>query len=154
MRYFRRLPPLLRVVSLLGLLCVLASLVLLVSVLVTSLRSFPSFSRSPLDDERRGIMALNLGLLGGACSVAVSAYTTRFRRPNRGPFPLNSWQSQVQAIALGAALPLCALAVALVAPLIPLPLDFVLAIVAAITVPAAIVLLIVTIWVPVRVEYS
>jgi hypothetical protein len=146
MRYFRRLPPLLRVASLLGLLFPLASLVLLIPLLVTSLPSFPN---SPPDFGRRGIIALNLGMLGGACSIAVNAYSTRFRRPDRGPFPLNSWQSQVRAIVVVAVLPSCALALALVAPLIPLPLAFLLVAVAAISVLAAIVVRMATIWVPI-----
>ena len=113
MRYFRRLPPLLRVASILGLLFPLASLALLVPLLVTSL---PSFPRTPPDFGRRGISALNLVLLGGACTVAVNTYSTRFRQLDRGPFPLSSWQSQVWAIVVGAVLPLCALALAMVAP--------------------------------------
>jgi hypothetical protein len=151
MRYFRRLPPLLRVASLLGLLFPLASLVLLIPLLVTSLPSFPN---SPPDFGRRGIIALNLGMLGGAFSVAVNAYSTRFRQPDRGPFPLSSWQSQVRAIALGAALPFCALALALVAPLIPLPLAFVFWGVTVVSLLGAVVLLMATIWIPVSAGYS
>jgi hypothetical protein len=150
-RYFRRLPPLLRVASLLGLLFPLASLALLIPLLVTSL---PSFPLTPPDFGRRGISALNLGLLGGACSVAVNTYSTRFRRPDRGPFLLSSWQSQVRTILLAAALPLCALALALVAPLIPLPLAFVFWVVTVVSLLGAIVLLIATIWVPVSAGYS
>src|SRR5258706_3430878 len=123
-RYFRRLPPLLRVASLLGLLFPLASLALLVPLLVTSLPSFPqSFSQVPSDFDHRGIIGLNLGLLGGACSVAVNAYSTRFRRPDRGPFLLSSWQSQMRAVALLSVLPLCGIALALVIP--PTSLAFV-----------------------------
>jgi hypothetical protein len=136
MRSFRRLPPLLRVASLLGLLFPLASLALLVPLLVTSL---PSFPLTPPDFGRRGIMALNLVLLGGACSTAVNTYSTRFRQPNRGPFPLSAWQSQVRAIALGAALPLR----------IPLPLAFVMWVVTLVSLLGAVVLLMVTIWIPV-----
>lgn len=43
-------------------------------------------------------------------------YSARFRRPGRGPFPLDSWQSQVRAFVLLAALSMCALALALFAP--------------------------------------
>src|SRR5258708_13514546 len=102
MRYFRRLPPLLRVASMLGLLFPLASLALLVPMLVTSL---PSFPLTPPDFGRRGIIALNLGMLSGACSVAVNTYSKRFRCPDRGPFPLSSGQSQVRAIPFGASRP-------------------------------------------------
>ncbi len=146
MRYFRRLPPLLRVASLLGLVFPLASLALLVPLLVTSL---PSFPRTPPDFGRRGIIALNLVLLGGACSVAANTYSTRFRQPDRGPFPLSSWQSQSRAIALGATVPSCALALALVAPLIPLPLAFVFWVVTVVSLLGAVVLIMVTSWVPV-----
>ena len=149
MRYFRRLPPLLRVASLLGLLFPLAALALLVPLLFSGLWSFPWFPQVSPDFGRRGIMALNLVLLGGACSVAVNTYSTRFRQPDRGPIPLSSWQSQVRAIALGAAVPLCALALALVAPLIPLPLAFVFWVVTVVSLLGAVVLLMVTIWVPV-----
>jgi hypothetical protein len=147
MRNFRRLLPLLRVASLLGLLFPLASLALLVPLLVTSLRSFP---HSPPDFGRRGIIALNLALLGGACSVAVATYSTRFRRPERGPFPLSWWQSQVRAIVLVAVLPSCALALALLAPIIPLPLAFVFVVVAWISLLAALVLVVVSPWAVMR----
>jgi len=53
---------------------------------------------------------------GGACSCTVTTYSTRFRRPDGEPFPLGSWQSQLRAILLLAALPLCALVVALYIP--------------------------------------
>src|SRR5262249_23557670 len=54
-----------------------------------------------------------------ACFYAVTRYSTRFRQPDRRPFPLDSWQSQVRAILLLAALPLCALALAVLAFFIP-----------------------------------
>jgi hypothetical protein len=103
MRYFRRLPPVLRVASILGLLFPLASIVLLVSVLVTAL---PSFPQSPPDFVAgRGLIGLNLGLLGGACTFAVTTYSTRFLWPDVRPFPLSSLQSQLWAMVLLAALP-------------------------------------------------
>jgi hypothetical protein len=153
MRYFRRLPPLLRVASLLGLLFSLAALALLVPLLFSGLWSFPWFPQVPSDFGRRGIIAIiafNLGMLGGACTNVVNIYTMRFREPDLGPFLLSSWQSQVRAIVAGEALPLCALALALVALLIPLPLDFVFVVVAAISVLAAVVWLMAAIWVPVH----
>jgi len=88
-------------------------------------------------------------MVGGACINVVNIYTMRFRQPDRGPFPLSSWQSQVRAIVLGATVPLCALALALVAPLIPLPLAFVFWVVTVVSPLGAVVLLIATIWVPV-----
>src|SRR5262249_202650 len=75
------------------------------------------------------VIAANLGAVGAACFFAVTTYSRRFRRPDRGPFPLDSWQSQVRVIALLAALPLVAIVVVLILPLglvLPLcwPADF------------------------------
>jgi hypothetical protein len=144
MRYFRLLPLLLRVASLLALLFPLASLALLVSVVVTSL---PSFPRSP-PDVGRGLFALNLGLLGGACSCAVTTYSTRFRRPDGEPFPLGSWQRQLRAIVLLAALPSCALALALFIPPTPPAFFLVSLLDIAISLLGAVVLLAAFVWAP------
>jgi hypothetical protein len=147
MRYIRRLPPLLRMASLLGLLFPLASLALLVSWLVTGLRSF---SRSPPEpDVGPGLFALNLGLLGGVCSCVVTAYSTRFRRPDGEPFPLGSWQSQLRAILLLAALPSCALVVALFIPPTPPAFFLVSLLDIAISLLGAVVLLAAFVWPPV-----
>jgi len=110
MRSFRRLPPLLRVASIVGLLCFLAAIGLLIHFLTTGL------------DADRGAgrvvaIAGNLLLLGLACSFVAISYTTRFRGPDRAPpFPLDSWQNQARAIALLALLPLCGIALALSLP--------------------------------------
>jgi hypothetical protein len=148
MRYFRRLPPLLRVASILGLLFALGVIALSTEIVVSFVTSLPSFFQSPADinqspaESNRVLgVAINLGMIGGACSTAVNTYSMRFRRPDRGPFPLSSWQSQVRAIVLLAALPLCALALAVFAPLIPLPLEFLILPVVAISILAAVVLL-------------
>jgi hypothetical protein len=109
-RNFRRLPPLLRVSGILGLLLALTSVGLLTQAFLTSLSTFPNW---PL---RTSVIGMNLGMLGAACSVVVQAYSRRFRQPGRGPFPLNSWLSQLRALALVAALPLCALAWAVFIP--------------------------------------
>jgi len=146
MRYFRRLPPLLRVASLLGLLFPLVSLALLVSVVVTSPRSFSQLPPEP--DFGRGLFALNLGLLGGACSCAVTTYSTRFRRPDGEPFPLGSWQSQLRAIVLLAALPLCALVLALFIPPTPPAFFLVSLLDTAISLLGAVVLLAAFVWAP------
>jgi hypothetical protein len=110
MRDFRHLPPLLRVASILGLLFPLASIELFAVVFA------PTLSSLPVGSFRVLMIALNLLLLGWACSFAVRTYSARFRQPGGGPFPLDSWQSQVRAIVLLSALPLGALAVALVIP--------------------------------------
>lgn len=114
MRDFRRLPPLLRTATIFALLFALAGIALLVGAFVTGLSSFPP--RWSVDSSRVEVIGLNLVLLGGSCSFVDQAYSARFRRPGRGPSPLDSWQGQVRAIALLAALPLCALALAAVIP--------------------------------------
>jgi heme/copper-type cytochrome/quinol oxidase subunit 1 len=114
MRNFRRLPPLLCVVDIAALLFALSTIVLVVGVFLTSLSSFPHWPMDVL------VIALNLGMLGTSCSFVVQTYSTRFRRPSKGQFPLDSWQRQVQALLLVAALPLCALAlVAVISPTQP-----------------------------------
>jgi hypothetical protein len=65
-------------------------------------------------------IALNLGILSGACSFVVNNYTLRFRRAGRGSYPLDSSQSQVRWLLVLAALPLCTLALAVFLPRTPL----------------------------------
>jgi hypothetical protein len=113
MRYFRRLPPLLRLASIVGLLFYLAALALLTDSVSMFLLSFPHAHQ---DSSPLFIITPNLLWLGSACSFAVNGYSTRFRRSDRGPFPLGSWQSQVRAIALLSALPLCGIVLALIIP--------------------------------------
>ena len=115
MGYFRHLTPLLRVASVLGLLfsCVsLAALVACMGGFFTS-QSFPQWT---VKASRVVVIAGNLGMVGGACSFAVYSYTTRFRELDGGPFPLDSWQSQARAIGVMAALPICALVLAVAIP--------------------------------------
>ncbi len=113
MRNFRRLPPLLRVVIILGLVLPLASLALLSRMLPAMLLT----SAWPADSHRVFAMASSLCLLGLCCSLVVTTYSTRFRHPDQGPFPLDSWQSQVRALVLATVLPLGALAWAVFIPL-------------------------------------
>lgn len=113
MRYFRRLPPVLRVASLLGLLFPLALIVAFMTLLITSLSSS---HQSGVYASRVAVIALNLGVLGVACTSAVYTYSRRFREPDKRPYPLDSWQSQVRAILLAAALPICAIALAIIIP--------------------------------------
>jgi hypothetical protein len=101
------LPPLLRVLSIVGLLLPLASIVLLQ-------QETPSPLASDAEFIRMLAMVLNLTMFGVACSFAVHTYSTRFLRPDGGPVPLAAWQSQLQALLLAAALPLFALALAVV----------------------------------------
>jgi hypothetical protein len=109
-RNFRRLPPLLRITGILGLLLALTSVGLLTQAFLPGLSSFPNW---PL---RTSVIGMNLGMLGAACSVVVQTYSKRFRKPDMSPLPLHSWKSQLWALALVAALPLCALALAVAIP--------------------------------------
>jgi peptidoglycan/LPS O-acetylase OafA/YrhL len=110
----RHLPLFLRVVRIVGLLLALASLAML-SAMVVSFITGGDVSRQRLaNDPRLLVSALNLNMLSLACNFAVNGYRTRFRQPNRRPFPLDSWQRQARAIAVLAALPLCAIALAAV----------------------------------------
>lgn len=113
MRYFRRLPLLLRVASILGLLFSLVPIVVFIEVLIAGRLSVPQWGE---DTSRVEIIAWNLGLLGCACTLSVDIYSTRFRRPDRRPFPLDSWRSQARAISLLAALPIGALVLAVIIP--------------------------------------
>ena len=134
MRYFDRLPSLLQVAFIVGLLLLLTTAVvgfITPVVWVFALIASESSASPPwyIDPIRLFIIAANLGAVGGACFFAVTTYSRRFRRPDRRPFPLDSWQSQVRVIALLAALPLGAIVVVLILPLwliLPLgwPADF------------------------------
>lgn len=116
MRDFRRLPSLLRVASILGLLFSIASLVLFVASFVVFFTSRRSSLQPPVDSWRTDNIALNLGMLGGACIFAINAYRTRFRQMDRRSFRLNSWQSQLQTIGALAMLPLCAIMLDVIIP--------------------------------------
>jgi hypothetical protein len=103
-----RLPPLLRMVNIVGLLLPLASLVLLLLEVLSRLPSDSEFNRMLA-------IALNLTMLGVACSFAVDTYSVRIRRPDGGPVSLDAWPSQLlRALLLAAALPLFALALAVI----------------------------------------
>ncbi len=65
MRSFRRLPPLWRVASLPGLLCALASIALFAELFA------PILSSLSVNSIRVLMFALNLGILGWACSADV-----------------------------------------------------------------------------------
>jgi hypothetical protein len=110
MREFPRLPSPLRVVNLLGLLCLLASSLLFSHLFVTFLAALSS------DSWRVLMIAVNLLILSGTCFTVVRSYRVRSAPSDGGPFPLSSWQSQVRAIGLRTALPLCALALAVFIP--------------------------------------
>jgi hypothetical protein len=111
MRNFRRLPPLVRIARPLGGLFVLISLVLLGWMLVTRLPDHLSLGMFRLVN-----IAVSLSALGSALNLYAINYGRRFRTTGVEDFPLSSWQNQARTIALLAALPICALALALFVP--------------------------------------
>ncbi len=119
MRDFRRLPPFLRIVSVVGLLFIIGSLILFVANFFAFLVFHMSFhpaillALEPPYDFRALVISVNLCLLSLACSAVVNTYTRRFRQPDQGPLPLSSWRSQARWLALIGALPLCAIILAL-----------------------------------------
>lgn len=115
MRFFRGLPPFLRVVWVLGLLFPLTALAVLVVGFITYWSSIPLLTLT-MNDSRVTPIGLNLTMLGLACSAVINTYIKRSRQPDREAFPLDSWQRQARAIALLAALPLCGLTLAAVIP--------------------------------------
>jgi len=109
-RPFLRLPPLMRVVDILALLCALAGMVLVVEAFLTMLSSFPHWLMGSTT------IAMNLSMLGFACTIVVRTYSMRFRWPDDRPYLLDSWQSQVRALVIVATVPLGALVLAVVIP--------------------------------------
>lgn len=113
MRDYHRLPPLLRLASIVSILALFLVTVMLMMLFLARLSSSP-----PTTDDlsRLWIIALNLGALGFYYFVVEQIYRMRFRQLAEGPFPLESWQSQARVLGLMAALPLCALVLAVVIP--------------------------------------
>jgi hypothetical protein len=144
LRNFRRLPLFLRILSIMGLVLSVSGLGLLATVLTVDLQSWsqPPPPAGGFVLLRLIVVGENLGLLGSACLHVVNIYCLRFRQPYRGTFPLSSWQSQVRVIALLAALPLSALALALVLP--PVFPAFLLALAVSVLAPGA--LFAATVW--------
>jgi hypothetical protein len=122
MRDFRLLPPFLRILSVLGLLFAMIPLIVFIALFIVSLANrlsvnlvnLPPFRLGLPNDAQLSIIAVNILLIGLACSAVVNTYAKRFRQPSQGPFPLTTWRSQARAIALMGALPLCAIILALV----------------------------------------
>ena len=110
---FRRLPPVLRVASLLRPLFPLA-LFALFALMVTA----ESWSPGPevAYVSRVAVIGINLGVLGLGCSVMVHVYNSRFRQPGKESLLLESWQRQLWTMLALAAIPVCAIALALVIP--------------------------------------
>ena len=101
MRYFRRLPPLLRALWLLRLLFPLASLGLLAWTLVV-------FREQEISTARAEAVGLALVMLAVACNWLVATYDSR-------PW-LSTWRGQLAAALGFTALPLGSVAVALLIP--------------------------------------
>ena len=110
---FLRLPPVLRVASLLRPLLPLG-LFATFAPMVTEAAWWPGSEVAHA--IRLEVIALNLGVLGLGCVGIVHVYNSRFRQPDRERFPLESWQSQVRTMLALAAIPVCALVLALAIP--------------------------------------
>jgi hypothetical protein len=113
---FRGLPPFLRLTRLLGLLCILTSMVLAGWMLATALVSH--FAAAAGDFQRLHILGIvfSLLVLGIAFTFLSNAYRSHERSPDTTGFPFHSWQEQARFTALLAALPICAFVLALVVP--------------------------------------
>ena len=111
MNNFHRSPPVMRVANILGLLFPLGPFIAMMLEVVVSPSISPHWAMNAI---RLAMIVSDLSMVGLACRLTVHAYNARFRLPDRRPFPLDSWQSQVRAILLPAALPICALVLAMV----------------------------------------
>ncbi len=111
MNSFRRLPPVLRVASLLRLLFPLG-LLATCALLVTA--GHWSSVQVGIYVSRLAIIATNLSLVGLGCSLVVRSYLVRVRQRGREPFSLASWHSQVRTIVTLTAVPVCALVLAVI----------------------------------------
>lgn len=113
MRYFRRLSPRASAANIFERVFFLVSIALmeLPMVMILLFSSHPSGGAI-----RLGIIAIDLGILGLGCASALKIYRTRFHQPDRAPYPFSSWQSRLRAIALAAALPICAFILAVIIP--------------------------------------
>ena len=113
----RRLPPFLGMLRFVAVLLLIAGSGLCVLEIAKGLLVYPQWPPDASQSLHTVLIATNLGLVGWACASVVTTYRLRFRQPDRTPYPLNSWQSQVRMVALLAALPTSALVLALILPL-------------------------------------
>lgn len=113
MTSFRRLPPVVRVASLLRPLFPLGLFVTL--AYMVSVGAWSS-AHAGLSAGRVAVIAINLAVVGLGSSAVVRVYTARFRQPDRVTFPLASWQSQVRTMLALTIIPIGALVLALVIP--------------------------------------
>jgi hypothetical protein len=115
-RYFHRLPLLLRVVSIMGVLLPLASVAVLVPLFVLGWMAYPPAPAVPGGYFRLWWIGMNGIALALPCLFVVNLYCLRFVEPPRRAFAVSSWQRQVGVFGLLAALPLGGIAVALILP--------------------------------------
>lgn len=108
----RRLPPLLRAASVVGIL--FGFVVLVMVVFLSDLQGLFDPSMPWEDVSRLQLTALDCAVLAIDCAIVIFAFRTRFYRPDREPHPLGSWQRQARALSILATLPLCNVVLALV----------------------------------------
>ena len=113
MTSFRRLPPVLRVASLLR---PLGPFGLFVAFAYMVSAEAWSSAHEGLYAGRVAVIAINLAVVGLGCNAVVRVYNSRFRQPDRATFPLASWQSQVRTMLALTIIPVAALVLAMVIP--------------------------------------
>ncbi|HEX8983187.1 MAG TPA: hypothetical protein VF792_10485 [Ktedonobacterales bacterium] len=112
MRNLRRLPPFLRVVFSVGLICLVATLALIVMSCVIWLVDRPLLASA----FRWQIVWVNLLMLGNLYTAVANAYLKRFDLVAPSPLPLDSLREQALAVLLPSVTPLGAIALAFVIP--------------------------------------
>lgn len=112
MRRFRQLPPFLKVVFSVGLLCLVATLALIVTSCVIWLVDRPL----PASNYRWEIVWINLLMLGNLYTAVTNTYLKRFDLVPPNPLPLDSLREQALAVLLPSVTPLGAIALAFVIP--------------------------------------
>ncbi len=106
----RRLPPFLRMVFSVGLVCVVAA----IAIHTTLGGGWLIHGPWTADQSRWDDISMNLLMLGLAYSAVTNAYARRFQAHPPNPLPLDSLRKQMLAVLLLSAAPLCAIALAFV----------------------------------------
>jgi hypothetical protein len=115
MRSFRRLPPFLRAVSVLGQLSLLAAVGVMTWTILATRGEDQSAARREWNQGTA--IGWSLVVLGMACLPLLLAYNARFaRRPTRRAPLTDAWQTQLKVALALAALPFCTLVCALLIP--------------------------------------
>lgn len=107
----RRLPPVLRVMGRISLLVgPLAFAALIAAINLSAAHEFPV----PFETVSRvSLISLDFCVMALDCAIVIQAYKMRFYRAEREPHPLATWQRQIRAWAILAAVPLCDVVLAL-----------------------------------------